>query len=793
IIAASITFFLKKWEDGIVILLAVIVNSTFGYWEEVKVSKVLEKLKSVLKTTTTVVREGVKKEIFQEELVIGDLVLLKAGNKVPADGRIIKSENLNISEAILTGESSPSRKIIESLPSETSLAEQENMAFMGSVVESGRGFFIVTAIGESTQAGKIAHLLSETKEDQSPLQKKLGGLGKFIGILIAGLSILLFIGGLLRGDDIFQTFEAAVAIAVGGIPESLPVVMTVILAIGMERLLKKKGLIRKMSSVETLGSTSVICLDKTKTLTKGEMIRERLNAEDEKEALTTAVLCNEAYIENPTKKTSTWKINGSPTDKALLCSGIEDGILKPDLIKNRKEIAKIPFSSENKFQACLYKEKNKELILRVTGAPEVLLKKSKNKKDWQKKSSIMASDGLRVVGVAKLKIKEVPDDLNQLIKETGNLDFVGLIGFVDPLRKGIKSAIKKAKQAGILPVIITGDQTNTAKFVAKNAGINFKENQILEGKDLDKISDKELEKVVLKTRIYARTEPRHKIRIVSAWQKNDKVVAMIGDGVNDAPAIKKADIGLSLGSGTEIAKEASDMVLLNDSFGILISAIKEGRTILDNLRKSIAYVLSDSFASIIIVGAAKIIFGWPLPILPVQILWNNFMEDTFPTISYAFEPSEKDVMKRKVSASKSPLLTKEMKILIFCTGIIEQFIILLFFWILWRKLGWNLDYVRTLMFGAFALDTAFVVYSFKNLRKNIWQINPFSNKWLNFASLFSILAFLSTIYIPFIQKIVNTVPIKSEGWIVLVFLVLINVFLIEITKWIFISRHQTEE
>jgi Ca2+-transporting ATPase len=784
VIAAGVTFFMGKWTDGLVISLAVIVNTFFGYWEEIKVSKIFEKLHSALKTKTIVFRAGHRKEIFQKDLTVGDVIELKTGNKVPADARVLEAENLQVSEAVLTGESNPSRKITEALPEDTALAERENMVYLGSMVEAGSGKAVVVAVGNETKTGNIAVMLRETKEEKSPLQKKLASFGKIIGLVIGGLSVILFLGGLLRGDDIVQTFEAAVAIAVGGVPESLPVVMTVVLAIGVERLLRKKGLVRKINSVETLGSTSIICLDKTRTLTQGKMKKEELIAEDEELALKIAVLCNEAYAENSEAPFEKWKVNGSPTDKALFFSGKEKGFLKHELEKKSKEVLKLEFSFGNKFQASLRQE-GKKYFVYVAGAPEEILKRSRNTEIGNRKSEEMAKKGLRVVALAVKEIKKSVSNKKDLEKEITELDFAGLMGFKDPLRPDIAKSIKKAREAGVTPVIITGDQKKTAQFVAKEAGIKFNENQIIEGKDLEKMSEEELVENVGKYRIYARTEPKHKIRIVSAWQKKGEVVAMAGDGVNDAPAIKKADIGLSLGSGTEIAKEASDLVLLNDSFDIIVKAIGEGRTILDNIRKAIAYILSDSFASIIIVGMARIVFGWPLPILPVQILWNNFIEDTLPTISYAFEPAEKDVMKRKAEPKNISLLTKKIKMLIFFTGIIKQFIILFLFWIFWSVAGWELDYVRTLMFGAFALDTALVVFSFKNLNKNIWQINPFSNKWLNLSSLFAVVAFVSTIYVPFLRGLMKTVPLDLKGWLILIGVALTSVSLVELTKLFF--------
>ncbi len=797
IIAVIITFLLGEYTDSFVIFLATFFNALFGFWEEVKVSKVLEKLQNVLKTKATVLRNGKKREIFDEDLVVGDVIFLSAGDKVPADAKIIEVQHLEISEAILTGESVPSAKINEKLPKKTALISRENMAYMGCLVEGGRGKAVVISIGNDTEAGKIATLLNKTKENKTVLQQKIARLGKFIGISISTICVFLFIGGIIRGDNLLETFEASVAIVVGGIPESLPIVLTVVLVIGMERLLRKRGLTRKLGSVETLGSTSVICFDKTKTLTKGEMEVSEIESFDIEKTLKIAALCNEAYVENPQDAIKKWKVKGSPTDKALLSSGISKGITKKNLSKKVIEHFKMPFEPTLRLQAVSLEWKAKSLSHRyfiyATGAPEELIKKSKQSRQWEDKVIEMTKQGLRVIAVAEKKVDGDVKKREDLIDNLSDLEIIGLIGLKDPIRKGIKKTIKIASQAGLKPIIITGDHPETARAIAKEAGLHVKRSEILEGDKLENINDGELKKLVKKIKIFARTEPKHKIRIVSAWQKNKKVVAMVGDGVNDAPALKKADIGIALGSGTDIAREVSDLVLLNDSFSIIIEAIAEGRTIIDNLRKSISYILADSFTSVVVVGVSKIVFGWPLPILPVQILWNNFIEDTLPNIAYAFEPREKGVMKRKPMPIEAPLLTKEMKILIFFTGLIDEFLTLLLFWILWRKLGMDLDYVRTLVFGAIAIDTAFVVYSYKNLRKNIWQINPFSNKWLNFGIVFVVIAFCVAVYVPFFQKILHTVSIGFTDWLILIAIGIISMTLIEVTKWFFISRHKTEE
>ncbi|MCD6085884.1 HAD-IC family P-type ATPase [bacterium] len=799
IIAGIITYILKEFTDSLVIFLAVFINAIFGFWEEYKVSKVLEKLKKTIKTKTIVLREGKKQEIFLEELVPGDIIFLKAGDKVPADARLIEARNLKVSEAILTGEWLPSLKTTKILPKDTHLADRENMIYLGCLVESGEGKAVVVATGKNTETGKIATLLKETKEEKTPLQKKLVHFSKIIGVLIGIICIFIFIGGSLREKHILEMFESSVAIAVGGIPEALPIVMTLVLVIGMQRILKKRGLIRKLSSVETLGSTQIICFDKTRTLTQGKMEVAEIFAEDKNLTLKIGILCNECFIENPEEEPEKWRIKGSPTDSALIKGGIKKGFLKPELEKHSIQLDYSPFDSKLKYQLSLRKEGNK-IFLYISGAPERILEISNNKDRWGEKLKEMTQKGLRVIGVGYKEMSNLKSQISnangQILKilddKISGIHFAGLIGLKDPLRNDVKEAVEVCKKAGMKPILVTGDYKLTAKAVANEIGLKVKDDEILEGRELEKISQKEFEEILEKIKIYARVEPKHKLRIIEAWQKKGKVVAMTGDGVNDTPALKKADIGIALGSGTESAKEVSDLVLLDDSFSAIIKAIEEGRVIIDNLRKAISYILADSFTSVILVGVGTVIFGWPLPVLPVQILWNNFVEDTLPDIAYAFEPKEKDVMKEKPLPLKAPLLNKEMKVLIFGTGLIDEFIILGLFWWLWKYLHLDLDYVRTLIFGSICIDTAFVIYCYKSLKRNIWRINLFSNKWLIFSSISVFFFYAAAIYLPPLQKILHTVPLDFFGWVILVSIGIISMFLIEVTKWYFISRHETE-
>jgi len=815
LVVAGVVLILENYPYNLIqsgfVLTAVLINAVFGFWEEKKASKTLQELKKFLKTKTVVIRDGKKKEIFQEELVPGDIITFSPGDKIPADGRLIEAQNLKISEAVLTGEWLPASKKIEILPADTPLADRDNMVYAGCLVESGRGKAVVTAIGPKTEMGKIALLLKETKEEKTPLQKKLSHFSKIIGGVITLIVIFIFIGGITKGGDPVEMFETAAAVAVGGIPEALPVVMTLILALGMGRLARKKGLVRKLASVETLGSTSVVCVDKTKTLTQGKMKADdvltlegdfKIKSEIEDPvytfALEIASLCNEAFIENPEENWQNWKVGGTPTDRALLLAGAESGILRPELEKENPILQTLPFDPTQKYEAALIQKERKHFIY-VSGAPEKILELSAKVevKDGSKeldqenltklysKLHSLTEKGRRVIALAYRKDKHL------IGKEIKDLTFVGFIGIKDPLRPDVREALVTCRKAGINAVIITGDHKVTAKAVAEELEFDIKDENIIDGKELDLLSDEDLEREIEKFKIYARAEPRHKIRIIRAWQEKGKVVAMTGDGVNDAPALQKADIGLALGSGTEAAKEASDLVLLNDSFNIIVKAVEEGRVILDNLRKPIVFLLSNSFTGVILVGMS-VVLGWPLPILWMQILWNNLVEDTLPAIAYSFEPKEKGVMERGPASPQTPLLTKEMKILIFGVGIVRQFLILGLFWFLWQKVGFSLDYVRTMVFGCIVLDTAFVIYSFKNMRRNIWQINLFDNKFLLLGSVVIFGAFASAIYFGPFQTLLQTVPLGIYSWLILIGYSLVALSLIELTKYFFISRHSTE-
>ncbi|MFH1582408.1 MAG: HAD-IC family P-type ATPase [bacterium] len=797
LLAGITTIILNEIADSIVIFGAVVLNTFVGYFQENKASKALQELKKVVKYEAKILRDGIIKVLDSTEIVPGDIILLNPGEKVPADARIIESHNLKTNEMSLTGEWLPAKKKEEAVNKETPLADRDNMVYMGTVVEDGKGKAIVVETGFSTEIGKVAKMVKDTKEEKTPLQKKLTNFSRTVGIIIAVIAGLIFVEGMLTGNSFVEMFTTSIAVAVAAIPEGLPVALTVILALGMQRILKRKGLVRKLLAAETLGSTSVIASDKTCTLTEGKMKVSEVFAIDgkkttQKQIVKVITLCNEAFIKNPKDAKENWVLTGRPTDKALLAEAIEWGISNKEIEEKEERINEITFDSTRKYAASLHKISEKKFNLYVMGAPEKLISFSKLDKIQSEKINQkleeLASKGYRVVATAVKSISKKIDEDTKMENEINDLNFIGLVAMRDPLRKDTKEMVKKVIKAGIRMIIVTGDHKLTVKNVAEELGMKIRKENIIEGKDLDLLSDKELDEKIKDIKVYARVEPKHKMRIIGAWQRRGDVVAMTGDGINDAPALKKADIGISIGSGTEVAKETSDLVLLDDSFSIIVAAIEEGRSILDNIRKVITYLLSSSFSEIILITGALAV-GFPLPILPTQILWINLVTDGLPDITLALEPKENDLMEQKPKGHKTPLLTGEMKAIIFIIGIFTDLILLgLFFWL--HNNDYNINYIRTMIFVALGLNSLLYVFSCKSLRQNIWNFNPFSNKFLVGAVVISIMMLVVAVYFLPMQNLLKTTSLVFSDWMLIITLGLINVVLIEATKWYFIVRHK---
>ncbi len=851
IIAGGVILFFKEWADAIVIFSAVFLNASVGFFQEKKASQALAALKKVVKMEAEVLREGAERRLDASELVPGDTIFLTAGNKVPADARIIESHNLKIREAALTGEWLASLKATETLKKDIPLADKDNMAYTGCTVEDGKGKAVVTATGLDTEMGKVASMVRETEEEKTPLQKKLAHFSKIIGIAVAFVAFFIFAGGVAKGQDVLLMFETAVAVAVAAVPEGIPVAMTVILALGMQRILKRKGLVRKLVAVEILGSTSIAATDKTLTLTKGKMevsktitFSQEVPSSEENnwsqsfmksfsrnQVLLMKILafCNEAFVENPKDQYPIWKINGRPTDKALLKASAKVGIRKHELEEIFSKIDEIPFNSEKKYIAVLmgtkpqfeekdlaFKKKLKASLIKdplldeseralfVSGAPERIMALSAMvQKDGQtvrmdqnifkelnEKLESLTSQGLRVVAAAYKKVDA--EDHSNLESQVKDLVFVGFIGLMDPLRPEAKEAIEICKKAGMRPIMATGDHLLTARAIGKELGLKTERKNIIEGRELEEMSDEYFSERVKDIDIYARVEPRHKLRIIEAWQKKGEVVAMTGDGINDAPALKKADIGVALGSGTDVAKEVSDLVLLSDNFSIIPAAVEEGRAIIDNIRKVITFLLTGSFTETILIGLS-LILGLPLPIIAVQILWINLIVDGIPAVFLAFEKKEDDLMEKKPQSREIPLLTKEMKIIIFIIGIATDFLLMaIFLWFL-KTLGpESIPYIRTMIFAALTLSSLFYIFSCKSLRKNIWHIDPFSNKLLLAGIAFGFSMLLLGVYFGPFQILLRTVFLSLWDWMIVIGFAFVNIVLIEAAKYYFIVRHRTD-
>ncbi|PIS34637.1 MAG: hypothetical protein COT37_01620 [Parcubacteria group bacterium CG08_land_8_20_14_0_20_43_9] len=806
-IAGTIVLFLGDYLDSAVIFGAVLLNTFVGYIQEYKASKALRELKKAIQEQARVLRQGNVKVIDSAELVPGDIFVLQAGDKVPADGRLIKSYDLKINEMALTGEWLASDKSVQALKEEAPLADRDNMVYTGTIVEEGKAIAVATAIGVQTEIGRIALILREIKEEKTPYQKKLSHFSKVVGVVIAFITLIIFFAGLLTGSNFIEMFTVSVAMAVAAVPEGLPVAMTVILALGMQRIFKKKGLARKLISAETLGNASVICTDKTATLTEGKISVSKifdgsriLEASDSRlidgSIYRIAILCNEAFVENIQDDKENWVVRGRPTDRAILLFGLGSEFSKDSMDQEWAKIDEVPFNNRKKFLATLHKSDEGKMLL-VSGAPENLLAMSGlsegGRKKWEKKLQEFTSQGLRVICFARKKVSS--DIIND--SEFEDLEIVCLLGLSDPIRKDAKKAINVCRQAGIKIVMVTGDHRLTAESIAKQLGFKISKESVIEGRELEAMSDSDFQEKVEGIQIYARVEPEHKMKIVKAWQARGEVVAMTGDGINDAPALKQADIGVALGSGTSVAKETSDLVLLNDSFSIIGYAIEEGRAILDNIRKVITHLLADSFTEIILIGGSMLIaklFGqaWFLPITAVQILWINLIEDGFPGLALAFEPKEDDLMKFRPRGNKAKLLTREMKVIIFTIGFLTDLALLgLFVWF-WFK-GLDVRYIRTMVFAALAIDSLFYVFSCRSLRKGLFHINILSNRALIGALIFSMITLVAAVHLPAFNHLLGTAPLHFSDWYILFSLGIIELLLIESVKHYFIARHNTEK
>tara|TARA_Y100000310_G_scaffold273705_1_gene289337 strand:+ start:15051 stop:17642 length:2592 start_codon:yes stop_codon:yes gene_type:complete len=792
-----ITIVLREWIDTIVIGLAVLANISVGFWQEYKSNNILRKLKEIIQTNTLAIRDGAQIEIDTENLVPGDIIHMRPGTRIPADARLVEVQDLSTNEAVLTGEAHSVKKNIDKTNENVPLAERLNMVYMGTSVANGSGLAIVIATGGKTQMGTIAELANLDKDIQTPLQKRMRRLGKLIALIVAVSALMIFVIGVLRGFDASQILITAIAVAVAGVPEGLPAAISIVLAVSAQRILSKKGVIKNLLAAETLGSTSIICTDKTGTLTKGKMEITEIISDNRDETMLALLFANEGeYLE----KDGSLEVIGEATDRAKLSYYQTYGKDPLGTLENIPRIAFLPFQDDIKMIASLH-NKNGVDVLYVTGAVEEILDRS-NMSDAQKLSIMKQNDelaerGLRIVCAAHRVNFPVthPVDKMDLRDRLLDLTYLGLVIIEDPIRPETKKSIHTAHSAGIRTIMITGDHPLTALRIARELDISS-ENMAITGAQIEEMNDKDLSNILTSTNVYARVTPRHKTRIVRALQNMGHVVAMTGDGINDAPALTNADIGVAVESGTDIAKEASDLVLLNNSFSIIVAATRQGRLAFDNIRKISVLLLTSSFSEVILILSALFIplfsksFEFlPLPITAIQILYVNLVEDALPNIAMAFEPAEQDIMERPPIKKGVPILDGEAKTIIFAVGILIDIILVALFLFLFVK-QIPIEKIQTIIFTAISIDTLFYVFSIKSLRMPIWKVNLWNNKYLLSAVAISVAAIFAAIYIPQFNTALGTVPLDITSLYIIFLLAIVKVMLIEIVKYIYRSSHK---
>ncbi|MDR2009531.1 MAG: calcium-translocating P-type ATPase, PMCA-type [Bacteroidales bacterium] len=794
----------EGFTDAIIILIIVILNAIIGVFQEAKAEKSLDALEKLSAPHCKVIRNGQVEVIESRELVVGDVVLLETGDTVPADLRLTEAFNLKIQEAALTGESVPSEKNTTQIEEAVPLGDRHNMAFASCSVIYGRGKGIVTVVGMQSEVGKIASMIQSVPDTKTPMQKRLDKLGKILAIAAISICVIIFIIGLLYGRDLLSMFMTAVSLAAAAIPEGLPAVSTIVLAVGVQRLAKRNAIVRKLPSVETLGSTQVICSDKTGTLTQNKMtvmkiyidgIIKDVNAitvwdsKSEEQLLKTSILANDACIH---KEYNKWTSIGDPTETAMLDLGIKFDLIKETLELEYPRVAEIPFDSERKMMTTVHKSnKQDDLMVYTKGGLDELLTccnkiyengetrqlTEQDKSDIYQANLNMAKNALRVLAVGMKTIRILPEDLTPSTLET-ELIFIGMLGMIDPPREEVKDAVAKCRQAGIKPVMITGDHKITAIAIAESLGIMQHGDIALTGTDIEKITDEELCDKVKNIAVYARVSPEHKVRIIKAFQKNDNIVAMTGDGVNDAPALKLADIGVAMGiTGTDVSKEAADVVLADDNFATIVSAVEEGRRIYDNILKAIQFMLSTNIGEILVLFIA-VIANWISPLLPIHILWINLVTDSLPALALSVDPAEKDIMQRKPINSKKGIMTKPFTIRVFLQGIMISILTLIAYRI---GLNTSIETAQTMTFATLAFIQLVFVYTVRSGNHSAFK-TFFSNKYLIGAIAIVFTLMLIVLFIPALQNIFHVVALTGQQWLWVVILSLIPVPVTEIVK-----------
>ena len=806
LVAAVVSMFAHQGEpdptDAIIILAVVLLNAVLGVFQESKAEEAIEALKKMASPVASVLRDGHVEHIKGEDIVVGDVVILEAGDVVPADMRLFEVNTVKIEESALTGESVPVDKdLVIPTGDEVGIGDRTNMAFSSTNVTYGRAVGVVTSTGMNTEVGKIANMLANTEEGKTPLQENQDALGKWLTIMILVIAVIIFVVGMLRGNEWTHMLLTAIAIAVAAIPEGLPAISTIILALGTQKMAQRNALVRKLPAVETLGGVEIICSDKTGTLTLNQMTVEKMVYDNEihdasEEISKDNIALRVMNLANDTKISQDNSLLGDPTETAMVQYGLDKNYDVREELVNIPRVAEVPFDSTRKLMTTIHQLEDGKYLVATKGAPDMLLDRvtkiekhgevsaftEDDRTTLMKLNKEMATQALRVLAMAYKVIDTLPETVDSDSIEH-DLIFAGLVGMIDPERKEAAAAIKVAQSAGIRTIMITGDHRDTAQAIAKRLGIlrPDQEDGVLTGGELNDISDEELERTVETYSVYARVSPEHKVRIVKAWQKNGKVVSMTGDGVNDAPSLKQADIGVGMGiTGTEVSKGASDMVLADDNFETIVVAVEEGRKVFANIQKAVQYLLSANFGEVMTMFVATMA-GWSI-LEPIHILWINLVTDVFPAIALGLEEAEADIMNHPPRGKGSNFLSNGVLPSIFYQGFFEGGITLFVFWYATHIANWGNPVGETMAFATLGLIQLFHAFNVKSVYKSLGTVGAFKNKLFNYAILLSAVMLLSVMVIPGLTTVFDVATLTAEQWLFVVGSAFSIVPIVEIAK-----------
>ena len=806
LVAAVVSMFAHQGEpdptDAIIILAVVLLNAVLGVFQESKAEEAIEALKKMASPVASVLRDGHVEHIKGEDIVVGDVVILEAGDVVPADMRLFEVNTVKIEESALTGESVPVDKdLVIPAGDEVGIGDRTNMAFSSTNVTYGRAVGVVTSTGMNTEVGKIANMLANTEEGKTPLQENQDALGKWLTIMILVIAVIIFVVGMLRGNEWTHMLLTAIAIAVAAIPEGLPAISTIILALGTQKMAQRNAIVRKLPAVETLGGVEIICSDKTGTLTLNQMTVEKMVYDNEihdasEEISKDNIALRVMNLANDTKISQDNSLLGDPTETAMVQYGLDKNYDVREELVNIPRVAEVPFDSTRKLMTTIHQLEDGKYLVATKGAPDMLLDRvtkiekhgevsaftEDDRTTLMKLNKEMATQALRVLAMAYKVIDTLPETVDTDSIEH-DLIFAGLVGMIDPERKEAAAAIKVAQSAGIRTIMITGDHRDTAQAIAKRLGIlrPDQEDGVLTGGELNDISDEELERTVENYSVYARVSPEHKVRIVKAWQKNGKVVSMTGDGVNDAPSLKQADIGVGMGiTGTEVSKGASDMVLADDNFETIVVAVEEGRKVFANIQKAVQYLLSANFGEVMTMFIATMA-GWSI-LEPIHILWINLVTDVFPAIALGLEEAEADIMNHPPRGKSSNFLSNGVLPSIFYQGFFEGGITLFVFWYATHIANWGNPVGETMAFATLGLIQLFHAFNVKSVYKSLGTVGAFKNKMFNYAILVSAVMLLSVMVIPGLTTVFDVAILTAEQWLFVVGAAFSIVPIVEIAK-----------